>query len=50
MRLDSAFRHAGLSTYNAHSAVEGESANSKDFADGYDDVAEEEELHFSASC
>jgi hypothetical protein len=33
-------------TYPSHSAIEGEPANSEDFADGDDDEAKEEQLHF----
>lgn len=35
-------------TYKACRVVQRETANGKDFADGDDDVAEEEELHFPA--
>lgn len=37
------------STYQAHRVVQGEAANSEDLADGDDNVADEEELHFSVS-
>jgi len=39
-----------LPTYNAHGAIEGKSTNGEDLADGDDDVAEEEELHFPKGC
>jgi hypothetical protein len=39
-------RFVRVETYNAHRAVQREASNSEDFADGDDNVAEEEELHF----
>jgi hypothetical protein len=37
------------STYQAHGVAQREATNSEDLADGDDNVANEEELHFSVS-
>lgn len=43
-------RCASLATYNANRVIEGEAANGKDFADGDEDIAQEENLHLPVEC